>query len=233
MSWALLAAVLSLLFAGVVLQRFAASKRPAFAAWGAGLLIFAAASAVQAMGEVSGFSVLEFRLFYLLGGVLGVIYLALGTLYLLAPRPVAKWSAIALVAVTVVVTIASFAAPVNEMKLSSASGVMGDAWVDQWNLARIGAIVFNIIGTLVLVGGSGWSAWRLVRAGSGADRVICNVLLTIGAFIIAAGFSAAKVTGGHLDVLGMYEAIGIAVMFAGFLSLGRVGVAFRLRRAAA
>ncbi len=51
--------------------------------------------------------------------------------------------------------------------------------------------------------------------------MICNVLLTAGAFVIAAGFSAAKIAGGSLDTLGVYEAIGIAVMFAGFLSIGR------------
>ena len=35
------------------------------------------------------------------------------------------------------------------------------------------------------------------------------------------GFSAAKIAGGSLDTLGVYEAIGIVVMFAGFLSIGR------------
>ena len=59
----------------------------------------------------------------------------------------------------------------------------------------------------------------------GIDRVICNVLLTAGALIIAVGFSAAKTVGiGNLDVLGAYEAAGIAIMFGGFLALGKVGV---------
>jgi tRNA A-37 threonylcarbamoyl transferase component Bud32 len=53
------------------------------------------------------------------------------------------------------------------------------------------------------------------------DLNLKNVLLTAGAFVIAAGFSAAKLAGGALDTLGLYEAIGIAVMFAGFLSIGR------------
>ncbi len=52
---------------------------------------------------------------------------------------------------------------------------------------------------------------------------MCNVLLTVGAFVVAAGFSAAKIAGGSLDTLGVYEAVGITVMFAGFLSLGRFG----------
>jgi hypothetical protein len=53
--------------------------------------------------------------------------------------------------------------------------------------------------------------------------VVCNVLLTAGALIVAAGFTAAKSVGGSISTLGVYEAAGMAVMFAGFLSLGRVG----------
>jgi hypothetical protein len=52
--------------------------------------------------------------------------------------------------------------------------------------------------------------------------------MTVGALVIAAGFSAAKIASatGHcqatsLDYLGAYEAIGMAVMFAGFLAVGR------------
>jgi hypothetical protein len=63
-----------------------------------------------------------------------------------------------------------------------------------------------------------------MRERAGVDRVVCNVLLTVGALVIAFGFSAAKTLGiSSLDVLGGYEAAGMAVMFAGFLSLGRVG----------
>ena len=98
--------------------------------------------------------------------------------------------------------------------------MLGDA-IAHGSPLQLGAVILNILGTVILVGGSGWSAYRLLRHRGGVDRVICNVLLTAGAFVIAAGFSAAKIAGGSLDTLGVYEAIGIAVMFAGFLSIGR------------
>jgi len=102
--------------------------------------------------------------------------------------------------------------------------VLGDA-IQHGSLLFIGVVFLNIIGTLVLVGGSAWSAYRFIRDRAGIDRVICNVLLTLGALIIAVGFSAAKTVGiGNLDVLGVYEVVGIALMFGGFLALGRVGV---------
>jgi hypothetical protein len=217
---AIVAAAISSAFAWVVFTRFTVSGRPAFAAWTAGLLIFAAAAACQAVGEHAGFDAPLFRAFYLLGGVLGVIWLSLGTLFLLAPRRVAVAATILLVVVTVALAIDAAVVPVDARRLNTTAGILGDA-VSAGSPLHLGAVVLNILGTLILVGGSGWSAYRLYRDRGGADRVVCNVLLTAGAFVIAAGFSAAKLAGGALDTLGLYEAIGIAVMFAGFLSIGR------------
>jgi hypothetical protein len=226
MSFAALASVLSLAFGVVVSRRWSASGRPAFAAWTVGLLIFAAAAGCQAVGEANGWSSGLFRAFYLLGGVLGVAYLALGTVFLLAPRRVAWVSAGVLGVSTVALGIDAFTVPVDAAQLSTASGVLGKA-IAGGTLIHAGAVILNIAGSLVLIGGSAWSAWKFVRSHAGIDRVVCNVLLTAGAFTIAAGFSAAKLAGAKLDTLGAYEAVGIAIMFAGFLSLGHVGVKSR------
>jgi len=207
----------------VVALRWRARRASAFAAWAAGLFIFAAAALTQAIGEHSGFSVPLFRAFYLLGGVLGVIYLALGTVFLLAPPRVGRVSAAVLLALTLVVAVDAAFVPVDAARLHSTSGVLGEAVTGHGNPLYVAAVVFNIVGTIVLCGGSAWSAWRFARTRAGLDRVVCNVLLTAGALLIASGFSAAKSVGGSLSTLGVYEAIGIAVMFAGFLSLGRLG----------
>jgi hypothetical protein len=227
-----LASLLSFVFALVVAARWLSSRRPNFAFWALGLLIFAAAAAAQSLGETQGFPqhVFLFRLFYLLGGALGVIYLALGTLYLLVPRRGADISALVLLVLTIGVAIDAFAAPVNSAKLATPCGLFGGAYSSVAPVA-LAAVFFNIVGTLVFVGGAAWSAWRFIQERAQLDRIVCNVLLTVGALVIATGFSAAKVTTatGHcattsLDYLGAYEAIGMAVMFAGFLSLGRVGL---------
>jgi hypothetical protein len=221
----------SLLFAGVVAGRWRRSRRPAFAAWAAGLMIFAAAAAVQAVGEARGFTPLTFRLFYLLGGDLGVAYLALGTLWLMASRRVALVTTAVLLALSAALTIDIFVVHVDAARLATSEGILGKAITDQGSPVQIAAVLLNIAGTLVLAGGSAWSAWRFARSHSGLDRVVCNVLLTAGALVIASGFSAAKTVTPQatMDHLGLVEAIGIAVMFAGFLALGRVP----LRRPAA
>jgi len=223
-----LAALLSLVFALVVACRWLRSHRPSFAFWALGLLIFAAAATAQSLGESQGFQqhVVLFRIFYLLGGALGVIYLALGTLYLLAPRRVADASAALLLLLTVVVAVDAFVAPVDAARLATPCGLFGGAYSSTAPVA-LAAVLFNIVGTVVFAGGAAWSGWRFVRQGSHLDRIVCNVCLTAGALVIAAGFSVAKIatatghcTVGSLDYLGAYEAIGMAVMFVGFLSLG-------------
>ncbi|MHB1526507.1 MAG: hypothetical protein ACYDEA_08675 [Candidatus Dormibacteria bacterium] len=223
MAFSALACVLGAAFSAVVWGRWARSRRPAFAAWGVGLAIFSAAALTQAIGQADGFSVPLFRAFYLLGGVLGVIYLALGTVFLMAPRRVARISAVVLVVLTVIVAADAAVVPVNAAKLTTAAGVLGGALVGHGTPLFVAAVTFNIVGTMVLVGGSGWSAIQLLRKHAGADQVLCNVLLTAGALVVAAGFSLAKTVGGTLVQLGIAESIGITVMFAGFLSLGRVG----------
>jgi len=223
MTLAVLASVVAAAFALVVAGRWAQSRRPAFAVWTIGLLVFSAAAAFQAAGEARGFTAVTFRGFYLLGGVLGVIYLALGTVFLMAPRRVAWWCAAVLAAVTAGLAIDAALIPVDDSQLSTAAGVLGGA-IQHGTPLYVGVVFLNITGTAILVAGSAWSALRFARERSGIDRAVCNVLLTVGALVIAAGFSAAKTVGiSSLDDLGAYEAAGMAVMFAGFLSLGRVG----------
>jgi hypothetical protein len=224
MGAAVVACLLGAAFSAVVWGRWRRSHRPAFAAWGAGLAIFAAAALTQALGEAHGFSVPLFRAFYLLGGVLGVIYLALGTVFLLAPARVGQICAWVLVAMTLVLAVDAALVPVDAAKLTTTAGVLGGALVGHGTPLFVAAVIFNILGTVVLVGGSAYSAVRFIQSRAGADRVICNVLLTAGALVVALGFSLAKTVGGSLTQLGIAESIGIAVMFAGFLSLGRVGV---------
>lgn len=223
MTLAVVASALAFAFAVVVGMRYLRSRHPALGVWSLGLLIFSAAAAFQAAGEAHGFGQVTFRGFYLLGGVLGVIYLALGTIFLLAPRGIAWACAAVLAAITIVLAIDAAVIPVDSAELSKASGVLGDA-IQKGTLLFVGVVFLNIIGTVILVGGSAWSAYQYWRKDAPVDRVLCNVLLTAGALVIAYGFSAAKTLGiGSIDTLGAYESVGIALMFAGFLSLGRVG----------
>ncbi|HVB13920.1 MAG TPA: hypothetical protein VNH38_04085 [Candidatus Dormibacteraeota bacterium] len=223
MGAAVVACLFGAAFSAVVWGRWSRSRRPAFAAWGTGLAIFSAAALTQALGQAYGFSVPLFRAFYLLGGVLGVIYLALGTAFLLAPARVGRICAGALLVLTLILAVDAAVVPVNASKLTTSAGVLGGALVGHGTPLFVAAVSFNILGTLVLAGGSAYSAFHFIQSRAGIDRVLCNVLLTLGAVVVALGFSLAKTVGGSLTELGVFESVGAAIMFAGFLSLGRFG----------
>src|SRR3990172_4081551 len=87
--------------------------------------------------------------------------------------------------------------------------------------------IFNIYGTISLVGGALYSAWLLWRKEIMPNRVLGNVLIATGALSLA--FASSLVRLGLGDYLYLAELAGAVLMFAGFL-LATVRV--EVRRAA-
>ncbi len=83
---AFLATAVATLFAQATLVRFTKDRRPQDLAWTVSLALFALASAALATGVSTGWDNGLFRIFFLLGAVLTVPWLALGTVYLLAGK---------------------------------------------------------------------------------------------------------------------------------------------------
>ena len=81
---AFLATAVATLFAQATLVRYTRDHRPQDLAWTISLAMFALASAALATGVSTGWDNGTFRIFFLLGAVLTVPWLALGTVYLLA-----------------------------------------------------------------------------------------------------------------------------------------------------
>src|SRR5260370_35950674 len=83
---AFLATAVATLFAQATAVRYSRSKAPYQGAWTFALALFALASAALATAASTGWDPGTFRAFYLLGAVLNVPWLALGTIYLLGGR---------------------------------------------------------------------------------------------------------------------------------------------------
>ena len=81
---AFLATAIATVFAQATGVRFTRNRKPHERAWTIALALFALASAALATGASTGWDHGTFRVFYLLGAVLCVPWLALGTVYLLA-----------------------------------------------------------------------------------------------------------------------------------------------------
>lgn len=76
--------------------------------------------------------------------------------------------------------------------------------------------VFNIYGTIALVGGALYSAWLLWRKEIAPYRVIGNILIALGAFLIAGASTLVRL--GLADYLYLGELLAAALMFSGFLA---------------
>lgn len=210
MTAALLSILVSSVFAAVLARRWYLRRRPHQAAWAIGLGMFALANVAGALARVGGATAEEYRFFYLFGAITNVAWLALGSLYLLAPARVARPAAWIVMALTVVGAVAVFASPVDLTK-----AVDTGRGFETSPLPRILAGIGSGAGSVILVGGALWSAWVFLRRRHEGRRALANVLIAAGVFVAAAGGTAAFT--GASGILEWSNLVGITLIFIGFL----------------
>lgn len=206
----LVTAIVAGAFALLVLGRWVRRRRPYQLSWGVGLTMFAIAAFAGYLHRTSGATENEYRLFYLFGAILNVAWLALGTIYLLAPRRVATASLVAVLLLSALGLFAVVTSPVDPQ----AAADTGRGF-DSSPLPRILAGIGSGIGALVLFGGAVWSAYRFARTRTAGRRTIANVLIAVAVVIFSVGGTAAFT--GTSGVLEWANLGGLVVLFAGFL----------------
>src|SRR5438552_15641207 len=152
-------------------QRWMARRRGHQAAWAIGLAMFAVAAAAGFARQASGATELDYRLFYVFGAILNVAWLALGTMFLLAPR-MARWALWAVIAFTVVALVAVFTSPVDLAKAVDTVRGFEDA-----PLPRILAGIGSGLGSIALIGGALWSAYVFLTRRHECRRALANVVI--------------------------------------------------------
>lgn len=213
MSWVpLLAAAVAAAFAVAVLLQYLGRRRPYQLVWAAALAMFAVAAGFEAAGAAGGWTPAIYKGYYLFGGLLNVGWLGIGTLYLLAPRRVAHAGAIAMGVFSAAAILAVLLARIDPGPLHQTFPTRAS------NVPVILPILSNTAGTLLLVGGAGWSAYTAFRRKAPVATVIGTALIAAGALVVGADHSIATATG--LAVLGpVSEAAGVVIMFGGYLTL--------------
>src|SRR5947209_6024645 len=78
------AAVVAAVFSGQLTVRFIARHRPHGGVWVIALAMYAVASFAMFLGVVRGWTIAEYRVYWLFGAVLNVPYLFAGEVYLLS-----------------------------------------------------------------------------------------------------------------------------------------------------
>ncbi|MGH2540292.1 MAG: hypothetical protein ACRDGK_07205, partial [Actinomycetota bacterium] len=216
----LVAAVVAAVFAGLVARQYGARRRPYQLAWAVALMMYTLASAAVALGASGGWTTGEFKLYWALGAVLNVPFLAGGELMLLVRNRVFQagvWIVLVFVTAYTVSVLrgASFDAAALAADLPSGKHVFGDG-SEAHRLPQL----ISIPSYLVLLGGALWSAWRMRGRRELRDRFVGTLLIALGASVIA-GFGSAFAALGYLASFSAALAVGIVVMFLGFLRAGR------------
>jgi hypothetical protein len=203
-----MAALLCLALASSMLQRFAKRHRTHELIWSATFAAFGVAAGVELYGQLFRWTPTLARIYYLAGASLSVGFLAAGTLFLLVPRP------IAMVALWVVLVQSAFMVflvsrtPVDPAVIQVAgwSALTKDASL------RALALTINVLGSIVVIGGTFGSAYAMWSDGRGA-RAGGVALIGLGTLTVAAGGSLIRY--GHHFLYGPMV-IGLLLIFIGY-----------------
>jgi hypothetical protein len=203
----LAAALVALLFAGLLATSFL--RRPAGqkALWGAGFACFAIAAACEAAAQRAGWSEGLFKTYYAAGAVLTVAFLGAGSAWLLLRQRARDLLLGAMVVAMVAAVVAVALAPVDSGTLSAASRVRPPSNSALQGNVMLWAIALNSFGTLFLIGGSLLAILR-------HQRVRTNLWIGGGALVVA--LSTGMSRAGTYSFVYAGELIGISMMFYGF-----------------
>ena len=198
-------------FAAVVGRQYLSRRKAYQAMWAIALAMFAAAAFFETAGQAFGWSDATYRGYYLFGGLLNVGWLGLGSFLLLASPRAGRIATIAMVLISIVGLVAVLMAHTDPQLLKAQVPARGAI-----DVPTVLPLITNLGGSLLLIGGAAWSAWRAAHAGAPRNRVVGLAVLAAGAFIVAGGHSYAQ-TKGVYAAQPISEALGIVAMFVGYL----------------
>lgn len=184
------------------------SRRVSLAMWAFAFAQFAVASAALTVGAGPGWNPALFRTYYLFGAVLNVVWLGLGTVWLLAPRRVSIAVTALVVAACLFASIRVLGAPMlsgAEEALSKAVPPSSEIFPTSIrNLSRI----FSIGGSVVVLGGLIFSIARRRRQARGLALIAAGIVVVIvGSELGRAGFA---------NPFALALAVGMMTMYFGF-----------------
>jgi hypothetical protein len=213
----LFASLVSLACAIVIGRDSVRRPKPDKIVWTIAFAIFAVAAGAEVIGGLAEWSPALARVYYLCGAVLVVGYLALGELYLLAGSKISRIAPGVTLLITALAITLVWDAPIDAALLAN------DGWraLDSGPALVALTVTMNTAGTLVLVGGALYSAWRFRKLGTQRHRMIGCILIAAGALVVAMGGTLTRF--GRHEYLYIAMSIGVAIIFAGVLETRRSG----------
>jgi hypothetical protein len=212
---AFFATAIATLFANATAVRWSRTRAPHQAAWTVALALFALASAALATGASTGWDEGTFRVFYLLGAIINVPWLALGTVYLLTDVKVGNRVRAGLLVFTGVGIGVMLATPMHGT-IAPDTIPVGKDHLDA--LPRALAGIGSGIGALIVFAGAAWSAVRFARSRRPGSGYLAggNALIALGTLILSSGGLLQGIVGSD-EAFTISLAAGISVIYLGFV----------------
>jgi hypothetical protein len=208
-------AVVALAFSGTLFYLYGQRRKPYQLVWATSFALGAVAAVSFMVFLGSDRAEAPFRLYYVTGALLMAPSLGLGTIYLLAPRRWANSAAAVLAIPCFVGTVLLLAAThLNSAALHAHDVEAGTGLVSGPIVALIALL--NTFGGVAVVGGAGFSAWR-VRRGRGPRRLLAANLLIAGGTLLASLAGALARATGRGEFFWSILAAGFVVLFCGFM----------------
>jgi hypothetical protein len=212
--------LLSLCFSAVIFRRFLLKGGGNHLLWWSlGVFVYGLGTASEAYFTLWGWSNAVFRIWYVVGALMGGVLLAQGTVWLLLKRKTAVRLSTVLVVVLTFATGFVLASPLN---LSRANPHLpnGDVFVWQW--VRYFSPFINTYALIFLVGGAIYSAWKFyglsIDRGSKQayfkDKYIGNIFIAAGALLPGLGGLSSRL--GHTEILYLTEICGLFLIWVGY-----------------
>ena len=207
-------------------DRWLRRRQPHELAWTVAMALFAVGSGALWWAESAGWNLMAFRIFFLVGAVLNVSWLALGTMYLLvglrAGNIARNWLVWLSGFATGVVLIAPTKSQIVSTEFPAGREIFGVA-------PRILAAVGSGVPAMFIIVGALWSAWRVTRKQNPATaksitRTVTspkrlaggNVLIAVGTVVLSAsGTLAGRL--GQDRAFAITLLCGVSILFSGFL----------------
>ncbi len=213
---AFFATAIATLFAQATGVRYSQTKAPHQGAWTFALALFALASAALATGASTGWDEGTFKVFYLLGAVLNVPWLALGTVYLLSGYKLGARVRTGLLLFTGLAIGVVLTAPIHG-SIDPTGGI--PVGKDHFGaFPRVLAGVGSGLGAIVVFTGAVYSAVQFARRRTPGTGALAsgNGLIALGTLILSSGGLLQGIIGAD-TAFTISLALGITVIYAGFV----------------
>ena len=209
--------IISFVFATFIFRRYLERRGRHLLLWSIGMVFYGIGGFCEAHYGAFGWNALVFRLWYLFGAILVAAWLGQGTVYLLARRKWANWLTALLALGSLYGLVRVFGAELDPDLMTTSvhtgSELSGHAIVTSG--VRMLTPMFNLYGTVALVGGAAWSAWIFWRKRILLHRTIGNIFIAVGAMLPAFGGTFSRF--GIPGALYWSELLGAILMLIGFI----------------